>query len=39
MIMINVQKELMIMTETEAIMVGVYKQLMITRYKRSDEDR
>jgi hypothetical protein len=37
--MINVQKEIMIMKEKEAITVGVYKQLMITRNKRSDENR
>jgi hypothetical protein len=37
-IMISVQKELMMMTKREATLVGVYKQLMKMRNKRSDEN-
>jgi hypothetical protein len=38
-IMISVQKELMINTKREAMLVDVYKQLMITRNKISEEDK
>jgi hypothetical protein len=38
-IMIIVQKELVINTKNKAKLVGVYKQLIITRNKISDEDR